>query len=310
MADSGPAANDCEVSRFAPAKINLALHVTGKRSDGYHLLDSLVVFATVGDVVTVKRGSRTGDPVRLTAAGEFADQLPAADLNIVSHAVTAIRRAGSHSLPKNQSLAVHLTKALPCAAGLGGGSADAAATLIVLDELWALGLAADKLEFLAQSLGADVPACLSATPKRLRGTGELLDPVVIDFPFAAVLVNSGDRCLTAQVFERLDIPGRPPLPDLPARFTDPRQLLDWLQATGNDLEAPARSVVPQIGIVLHQLKRLRGCLLARMTGSGATCFGLFATDRSAEAAADALRIENPNWWITATVLNPAAASGR
>jgi 4-diphosphocytidyl-2-C-methyl-D-erythritol kinase len=295
------------ITRPAPAKINLALHVTGRRADGYHLLDSLVVFADIGDTLTVapREPALGGGPVRLLANGPFADQLPPPAQNIVAKAAAAIGGLRPRRDGEDQAIEITLAKMLPCAAGLGGGSADAAATLNALCEFWQLAPDADGLDELARGLGADVPVCLSGRPQRLRGIGEKLDPVRIDFPFAALLANPGRPCPTARVFDRLTNWNNDPLPALPDRFTDLRQLLGWLDTTRNDLAIPALTIAPEIASVLDQLNRLDGCLLARMTGSGSTCFALFGSDGEAKNAAAGLHAAHRDWWITATVLNPA-----
>ena len=279
---AGPA-----VTEPAPAKLNLALHVTGRRADGYHLLDSLVGFAGLGDRVTVAPGRG------LVLRGPFAADLPA-EGNLCARAADLM----------GLSAAITLEKHLPVASGIGGGSADAAA---VLRGLARGGAALPGPEALAK-LGADVPVCLAGRPARMRGAGEVLDPLP-DLPaLPLVLVNPGVALATPAVFAALATRDNPGLPPLPARFADAPALLDWLAATRNDLQEPARALAPAIGEVLDALAHA-GAGLARMSGSGATCFGLFATAPAADAAATRLRAARPGWWVAATGLAPGRASG-
>ena len=266
------------ISEPAPAKINLALHVTGRRPDGYHLLDSLVVFADVGDVVEVAHA----DEVSLSVSGPFATALSGD--NLVMRAAQAF---GS-----GRGAAVRLVKNLPVASGIGGGSADAAATLRALSVLWDLPVP-DALP-----LGADVPVCLAGRPARMSGIGEALSAVPPLPPAWLVLANPGMAVSTAEVFRRLGGFGEA-LPAVPA-WADARGLADWLSASRNDLEGPARAICPEISVLLGDLSALPGCLLARMSGSGATCFGLFGARAEAELAARALRVRRPGEWIVAT----------
>ncbi|MRX49755.1 4-(cytidine 5'-diphospho)-2-C-methyl-D-erythritol kinase [Paracoccus sp. S-4012] len=270
----------------APAKINLALHVTGRRRDGYHLLDSLVVFAEVGDRVTLEPGAAS-----LTVTGPFAAGLDAGEDNLC---LRALRLAGAEAR-------ITLEKRLPVASGIGGGSADAAA---VLRGLARMGHPLpDRLE----RLGADVPVCLAGRATRMRGTGEILDPVPDLPPLAMVLANPGTPLSTPAVFAGLARTDNPGLPAIPA-FPDAATLAAWLHTCRNDLEPPALALAPQIGAVLEAL-RGTGSALARMSGSGATCFGLYASPRAAEAAAARIAATEPGWWVTATGLAPAPARG-
>ncbi|MDN3712544.1 4-(cytidine 5'-diphospho)-2-C-methyl-D-erythritol kinase [Paracoccus cavernae] len=268
------------VTQAAPAKINLTLHVTGRRDDGYHLLDSLVVFADVGDVVHLSEG-----PLSLSISGPFAAGLAADADNLC---LRAARLAGVE-------VAIALEKNLPVASGIGGGSADAAAVLR------ALGANPARPE----SLGADVPVCLAGRPVRMRGLGEILDPVPTLPPLALVLVNPGKGLSTPAVFRAMTRRDNPAMPDLP-EFRDTAALVDFLQTCRNDLEAPAISLLPEIATCLDAL-RDSGALLARMSGSGATCFGIFADPAAARAAAQALA--RPQWWVVASGLAPARPLG-
>ncbi|MDF1584840.1 4-(cytidine 5'-diphospho)-2-C-methyl-D-erythritol kinase [Marinimicrococcus flavescens] len=276
----------------APAKINLDLLVTARRPDGYHELDSLVVFAEAGDALRLEEGPG----LRLVVEGPFAADVPAGGDNLVLRAARTLERHLGRDLPASAIL----SKRLPAASGIGGGSSDAAAMLRGLARLHRLDVPASGLAALALELGADVPVCLAARPMRMRGIGERLEPLsgLPDLPL--VLANPRRPVPTKAVFARMGAPGRGrPRPALPAGATLP-DLAAWLAASVNDLEAPALAIEPAIGEVLVALRRLEGCLLARMSGSGATCFGLFSDKNAAEAAARALAAARPDWWSIAT----------
>lgn len=274
---------------FAPAKVNLALHVTGKRADGYHLLDSLVVFADIGDRVTVA----PADALSLRVTGPRADGVPGDARNLVWQAAQA--------LDANRGAAITLDKHLPHAGGIGGGSSDAAATLRGLSAIWGIA-PPDAAAVLA--LGADVPVCLHGRPCRMRGIGEVIDPVPKLPALWIVLVNPGVEVPTGPVFKTLQSVDNPALP-APA-WTDAASLLHWLCGARNDLEPPARALVPQIGTVLDHLNAQPGCGLARMSGSGGTCFGLFTHPGAAHDAARVLAGVSPDWWVAdAQVLRDA-----
>jgi len=256
----------------APAKINLALHVTGRRADGYHLLDSVVVFTELGDRVSVSPG-----PSSLAVTGPFADAVPAGEDNLC---LRALRRVGAEA-------ALVLDKHLPPASGIGGGTADAAAVLR------ALGRTPDR----PVALGADLPACLLSRPLRMQGVGELITP--LDLPeLHLVLVNPRVEIPTPAVFAALERRDGAPLPDLPA-LGGAGTLLDWLSTTRNDLQPPATRLQPVIADCLAALQG-QGAGLARMSGSGATCFGIFADAARAEDAARAIAAASPGWWVRAT----------
>jgi 4-diphosphocytidyl-2-C-methyl-D-erythritol kinase len=286
----------------APAKINLTLRVLGRRADGYHELESLVAFARVGDALTFAPGGALTLAVSgptAQAAGDNAD-------NLVLKAARALaeRIAG---LPLGSFA---LSKRLPVAAGLGGGSADAAAALRLLAR--AIGIALDdpRLMQAAQATGADVPVCLDPKPRLMRGVGDILsDP--LDLPrLFAVLVNPGVAVSTRDVFAALNLASRPASGDgaspsplvLQGWGGEPTALVAALAKDRNDLEAPAIELEPAIADVLSVLHGLPDCRLARMSGSGATCFGLFPTNAAAAAAARTLRVGYPQWWVRATVL--------
>ncbi|TRW99308.1 4-(cytidine 5'-diphospho)-2-C-methyl-D-erythritol kinase [Paracoccus sp. M683] len=268
----------------APAKLNLALHVTGRRADGFHLLDSLVAFTRIGDDLRVLPGGP-----RLTIDGPFAAGLSADDDNLCLRAARAMGTDAD----------IHLTKNLPVASGIGGGSADAAA---VMRALAAQGhaLPADPAV-----LGADIPVCLAGRPARMRGVGEVLDPVPPLPALPVVLVNPGIPLPTPAVFAALILRDNPPLPG--PDWHDADTLLSWLADTRNDLQDPAIRLAPVIADVLAALAG-QGAGLARMSGSGATCFGLFEHLADATRAARALSARS-GWWVVATELAPAPAQG-
>ncbi len=280
------------VVRPAPAKINLALHVTGRRPDGYHLIESLVVFMRFGDRVTV--GAAEADSFE--AGGRYAGDVPADAGNLVLKARDALRaHAGNGHCPP---VAIVLEKNLPVASGVGGGSADAAATLKALTEAWSLDIGDDRLARLALPLGADLPMCLAARPLLARGIGDEIG-IAHGFPaLGFVLVNPGVPVATADVFRALAKRDNPPLPPLP-RTPDFHGLRNWLATTRNDLEPAARLLRPEIDDALKALDRA-GSGFSRMSGSGATCFGLFETGNVAKRAAAAIRERNPGWFVAAT----------
>lgn len=269
-------------TELARAKVNLALHVTGRRADGYHLLDSIVVFPDLGD----RLEAEPAPGLSLSIDGPFGRDLDAGPANLVM-------RAASLFGP-GQGAALRLTKSLPVASGIGGGSADAAAALRLLARLWGRPLpsASDVL-----GIGADLPVCLVGESCRMQGIGEALTPLALP-PFAIVLVNPGVPVPTGAVFAGLASRDNPGMGDLP-RCPDAATLFDWLARQRNDLEAPAVAIAPEIGRTLSALAALPACRLARMSGSGATCFGLFPTLPAALAAADALRVAEPEWWVAA-----------
>ena len=278
----------------APAKVNLYLHVTGRRADGYHLLDSLAVFGPAADEVAAE----PAEGLSLALDGPFGAGLAAEADNLVLRAARALAEAAGC----NRGAALRLVKRLPIASGIGGGSADAAAALKLLDRLWALGLGEAWLAEIGGRLGADVPVCLASRPMRMQGVGELLSPAPALPPCGLLLVNPGLALATPAVFRAREGAFTPPA-TLPAAWDDAAAMARDLAALRNDLEAPAIRLCPPIAEVLAALRALPGCLLARMSGSGATCFGLFATPAAAEAAAPTLP---DGWWRAAGPLHRAA----
>ncbi|MEL6167060.1 MAG: 4-(cytidine 5'-diphospho)-2-C-methyl-D-erythritol kinase [Pseudomonadota bacterium] len=281
-------------SVFAPAKVNLTLHVTGRRADGYHLIDSLVAFASVGDQVTVHRAAEFS----LCVDGPERADVPTDTGNLALQAAALLAGARGATL--------FLEKQLPAASGIGGGSADAAA---VLRAMVALRHGSDPASWIADadtmlqtmdeqilSLGADVPMCLRASPCRARGIGGNLE--FVDLPrVPAVMVNPRVPVPTASVFAALVTRENPAMPDTLPAFPAARDLIDWLARHRNDLETPALGIAPAIGEALRALDETAGCRLARMSGSGATCFGLYETAEDACAACMAIAAKRPTWWV-------------
>jgi 4-diphosphocytidyl-2-C-methyl-D-erythritol kinase len=283
-------------SVFAPAKINLFLHVGARRPDGYHDLCSLAAFADVGDRLTAE----PDDSLSLTVAGPFAAELAGGDDdNLVAHAALALRAWARGKGLQCNDMRLRLEKNLPVASGVGGGSSDAAATLKLLDQVWQLNARRSDLQAIAVKLGADVPACLIAAATLMQGIGERLTPWPALPPLPVVLVNPGISLMTADVFRALKMHSGTDAP-APVAFKSPREVADWLRVLRNDLEEPARRIAPVVGNVLSEISATSGCLLARMSGSGATCFGLYQSDAAASAAASALRASRPDWWIVPT----------
>lgn len=286
------------VEVFAPAKLNLFLHVGPPRdTDGRHPLESLVAFADIGDTLI----AGPAEALSLTVDGPFALGLADEPDNLVLWAARALAQEARRA----PQAALRLTKRLPVASGIGGGSADAAAALRALNALWGLNRKTGELEAIAAPLGADVPVCVAACPAVMTGTGETLGPAPsLPAGVGVVLVNPGAPVPTGPVYRAFDalMPARPDFagPPLPERFRDFADLVAALAARRNDLETAAISLAPGITDVLAALRAAPGVAFARMSGSGATCFGL-TTDRAAAArAADALA--RPGWWVAAGVL--------
>jgi 4-diphosphocytidyl-2-C-methyl-D-erythritol kinase len=285
----------------APAKVNLTLRVLSRRADGYHELDSLVVFADRGDRLTFAPGGA----LALTLSGTTAGQAGEGADNLVFK----VARALTERIPGITLGAFHLEKNLPVAAGLGGGSADAAAALRLLAQANKLALDDARLYEAARATGADVPVCLDPRPRLMRGIGEQLSEPLSLPPLPAVLVNPGVAVATKLVFAGWKASGKPAAPlDVTAmtKLAGRDQLLQILQTQPNDLEAPAVAIAPVIADVLTALRGFAGCDFARMSGSGATCFGLFTATAEAQAAAKVLHGKFPNWWAQACTLGSGA----
>lgn len=252
---------------FAAAKINLSLHVTGQRRDGYHLLDSLVVFADIGDRLWFDPAA----DMQMKVSGPFASGVPTDSRNLVWQAAELAGWTGK----------IHLEKNLPHGAGIGGGSSDAAAVLR------AFGGGAD-----AVTLGADVPVCLDPVAQRMRGIGDVLEQIAPLPEMEILLINPQVAVPTGRVFEALESKQNQPMPDALPAFQSAEAFCQWLRAQRNDLETPARAIAPQIDAVLDALD---GGMIARMSGSGATCFGLY--QNGAKTTAERIADAHPDWWV-------------
>lgn len=278
---------------FAPAKVNLFLHVGAPGEDGYHPICSLMAFADVGDVVM----AYTAEALELTVIGPFAGALAGEGDNLVLRAARALIAEARRPVAP---FGLSLDKRLPVAAGLGGGSSDAGAVLRLLRELMGLNLPDERLEAVAAGLGADGAACLWGRPVIAEGRGERLSPAPAFPVLDAVLVNPGAPVSTAEVYRAFDAGrafGEVAPPPAPQAFEDVVDLAAWLSLQRNDLEAPAVLVAPEVGDVLETLRGEPECLLARVSGSGGTCFALTRSDIEAETLAQRIEALAPGWWV-------------
>jgi 4-diphosphocytidyl-2-C-methyl-D-erythritol kinase len=292
------AAGDFDLTEEAPAKINLALHVTGRRADGYHLLDMLVSFARHGDRLFF-RASADDD---FSLSGRFGPLLSAdaeAGENLVLRARDLLRQAAHAAGFDAPTVHIHLEKNLPIASGIGGGSADAAATLRGLMRLWRISLPEETVKAIALKLGADVPMCLASQPLVARGIGEAID-LLPEFPaFAMILGNPLVGVSTSDVFRRLTRKDNPPLL-FPSQMPQGHsEWIDTIKTLRNDLEPPARAICGEIS-VLFGLIDSQASIMTRMSGSGATCFGIFTDVEQATAAAASLHRQRPDWYFQVT----------
>lgn len=271
------------VTELARAKVNLCLHVTGVRADGMHLLDSIVVFPKVGDVLEAEAAKA----LTLSISGGFGAGLSTGDDNLILRAAKFLTDKGAR---------LHLHKNLPVASGIGGGSADAAATIRALSKVWDMNL--PKAKGLAK-LGADVPVCLEQRPTRMMGVGEHLASLPPLPTFWIVLANAGNAVDTGAVFKTMVKRDNPDIADIPASFPSVKSLFDFLAKQRNDMEEAAVNISPSIAEVLVALTATKSCALARMSGSGGTCFGLYQSQTAAEFAAQEVQTSHPDWWVVA-----------
>jgi len=293
LAAVAKSAGSRKLAVLAPAKINLFLHVGEKRRDKYHALESLVVFAEVGDRLEFA----PADELTLKLGGPFAAQTPRGDDNLVLKAARALRSTS----PKFPGAAITMEKNLPVAAGLGGGSADAAAVLRGLALFWQTGLSEAQLVDIAAGLGSDVPACLLSCPCWMEGRGERVTRTPVLPQMASLLINPGVMLSTADVFGSLNArTGTGTMHPPPKSIQSLWDVVAYLDDAGNDLEAPACRLRPIIDEVLDALNEEPGCVLSQMSGSGATCFGLFDGQQFAIGAAERIAQEHPHWWVRAT----------
>ncbi len=292
------------VTDVARAKVNLTLHVTGQRPDGYHLLDSLIFFPNFGDALSVRRTAGAQDALQIT--GPFGSALSSTVTaeNLVIKAAKAYLKAADLPI---ETLDCILAKNLPVAAGIGGGSADAAAMLRVMHRLFEGQISRRRLSEVALSLGADVPMCLKQRPVRVQGIGDNISPLKRTPNFSLVLVNPGVAVSTPEVFRVLRKKHKAPMTPPPdTGFATVQELVHYVRTGRNDLEEPASQLAPVINQALDELKRLPSILLARMSGSGATCFAITQTLAQAQACAASLNSRRPNWWCVAAQV-PAIA---
>jgi 4-diphosphocytidyl-2-C-methyl-D-erythritol kinase len=286
-----------ELTEFAPAKVNLTLHVLGRRSDGYHEIESLVAFADIGDRLTLVPGG----VLELEAGGPSAAAAGEGEANLVLKAARGL----AERVDALRTGRFVLDKQLPVAAGLGGGSSDAAATLRLLARANDLSLDDPRLHAAARATGADVPVCLDPKARMMRGIGEILSRPIELPELPAVLINPGVAVPTREVFTALAAPALTSpaqAEDFIAINADAASLVSVLAARRNDLEIPAIKLQAIVADVLETLQASPGCLLARMSGSGATCFALFGSGAAAQEVARQMQARHPGWWIRATTL--------
>ncbi len=297
---------------LARAKVNLSLSIAGKRSDGYHELSGLVAFADFGDSLSFapSPGSWREEEtkgVQFELAGPFAGELAAtsqyAQDNLVLKALHLYEKKTGLDLSGH----LLLRKNLPIASGIGGGSSDAAAVLTLLQSLTAHPVEVQTLHEIALQLGADVPMSLAPRAQWVSGLGEICQPVFDFPPLACVLINPRVKVPTGLIFKTLNAPAlstdhKTTIPDL-ASFASVGSVLDWLMTQRNDLQAPAIATAPIIADVLEVISQDKNCALARMSGSGATCFGLYRGEAEARLAADRIGNDHPDWWVVAATLN-------
>tara|TARA_R110002124_G_scaffold287365_1_gene474270 strand:- start:203080 stop:204003 length:924 start_codon:yes stop_codon:yes gene_type:complete len=294
------------LSILAPAKINLFLHVTGRRDDGLHLLDSLVGFTDIGDEITIE----PAQDFSFHITGPFARDFPEAEKTALAESGNIVVKA-AHALAQlsGQSLECKITlqKNLPLASGIGGGSSDAAACLWGLIKLWGLSAQAPFIDELLLSLGADIPVCFSCKTARMRGIGEAIAPLRKCPEVPILLVNPRQHCSTVDIFKGFELPAAEPIERLGAfeniGFDDIYQLSAFLKTVDNHLYKPALVQQPILAEILNALAETEDALIARMSGSGATCFALYADENAAQRAAEQIMVNHPQWWVKMGWLN-------
>lgn len=291
-----------DITVLAPAKVNLFLHIIGRRDDGYHLLESVFAFADFGDRITVQ----SAPDLNFSVTGRFASVCRRAGCdggkNIAARAAAMLRQLSGTSAGAK----ITLEKNLPLSAGLGGGSSDAAAALKALQVLWRVEPDEEQLVELALELGSDVPACLVGEPSFVAGIGELITPLEIFEDINCVLVNPLKPLSTPGVFQTFADSGRAFTQPLALTPEVTEDLWTLLRGSHNDLQGPALGMCDEIGEILGALQAAEGTLLARMSGSGATCYGLYKTREAAGAAARAIATAHPGWWVKACMLTAGA----
>tara|TARA_R110002072_G_scaffold5447_1_gene35037 strand:+ start:88 stop:987 length:900 start_codon:yes stop_codon:yes gene_type:complete len=289
------------ITVFAPAKINMFLHLTGRLANGYHTLDSLVCFADIGDIIEIEAAHNFSFHIKGPFAHKFKENESTSFIdgdNLVVRAARAL--AQITDMPLN--VKITLTKNLPLASGIGGGSSDAAATLWGLQEIWSLSHDADYLLPLMTKLGADVPVCFSCSPQIMRGIGDKITaaPPMPEIPM--ILVNPMVSCNTQDVFLHHNGKYRKDK-NIPQDVSSQDKLINALKTYDNDLTTPAIQCTASIKNVIYALEATDQCRIARMSGSGATCFGLYDTNEQAKQAEESIKSENPDWWVKTGWLN-------
>jgi 4-diphosphocytidyl-2-C-methyl-D-erythritol kinase len=280
------------ITATAPAKLNLFLHVVGKRSDGYHLLESLVAFTDFGDQLTLQPSKL----LSMELSGPYAEDLERdAHNNLVMKAATELRFRGG----AQEGAKITLEKNIPIAAGLGGGSSDAGTAIEQLCRLWKLWSIEDIKNAIAVSLGADVKMCMKPKPSFVTGVGDKVSPVKFGFDMGVVLVNPRQQLLTSDIFKSFEGAFSASKP-CPSEFATFASLLSFLSGKYNDLLKPAAKKLPDIESILHALRSTYGCKYASMSGSGATCFGLYENQEQSTQAAHAIAAAFPSWWVQGT----------
>lgn len=286
------------LSEKAPAKVNLSLRVLGQRTDGFHQISSIVAFADIADVLELTPSTRASFAV----SGPFAAAITADD-NLVERAERAFREKCSSAQPAR----ISLDKQLPVAAGIGGGSADAAAALRLMANANPGCVPAAEIEKIAASLGSDVVVCLASRAARMSGRGEKVTPLAAFPPLHVVLVNPGAALAAGEIYAALraapsngeNAKSAETIP----RLETAHDVIAHMRETGNDLEAPAIAMAPVVGEVLSMIAETPGCAIARMSGSGSTCFGIYETAMQAETSAQIIAESYPDWWIKKAILN-------
>jgi 4-diphosphocytidyl-2-C-methyl-D-erythritol kinase len=285
------------IEEFAPAKVNLTLHVTGQRQDGFHLLDSLVMFASVGDRLAFKPAGT----LSITVDGPESSAVPIDGNSALSVAHLLDPQRGAH---------ISLTKNLPVTSGIGGGTADAAAAYRGLSKLWALPEPTPTAQTFAHvaKLGADVPICLFSRTVRMSGVGEKVEFLPELPKLDAVLINPRTEVFTPAVFEKIAPKDNSSMGNVPRRFENQAAFISWLGPHRNDMQRTAISIAPVISEVLSEISMAASCQLARMSGSGATCFGLFPDAHAAQRAASKISMRHPDWWVQPCTLGDEMVS--
>lgn len=278
------------IHTFAPAKINLYLHVSEKLENGYHALDSLIAFANVGDEITLTPAAEFS----LHIDGPFAESIPADENNLAMKAAKLF----TDKTGKPLNCQMTLTKNLPASAGIGGGSADAAAALRALEQFWDIKLPKPDILAICNALGADVPVCYANRAARILGIGNVQDTRYALPTLHAVLINPLIPCPTGSIFKNFNEPFQTREPDI----AEGDAFLPFIKAQKNQLTPAAIQAVPDIEHILSALRSQKNCLFARMSGSGASCFGIFESEEDSTNAARAIESQNPHWWVRACVL--------